>query len=199
MQNLRNQKMSHGANKKTLAMFVVIVAIAFGAAFFFQGRSDSLVDKSTHSGSETLQSQTTDSKNDNTKSSSAGDSTHLIVSNNAIYVAEQPPSKTVSVTFARLEKPGFLVIHEDNADKPGKILGKSYLLPGGEAKNLTPIVLSRETVDNETLYAMIHLDDGDGVFDPTEDKPVLDSASGEPVMMIFTISADATMPGAINP
>ncbi len=164
---------------KTLVILVVIVAIAFGAAFFFQN-------------------------DNNTESVSTGDSAGLpaqaglIIGKNAIYVAEQSPSRTVSVAVARLEKSGFVAIHEDNADKPGKILGVSNVLPAGETKNLTPIALSRVTKDGETLYAMIHPDDGDGVFDPVKDNPAQDSLSSESVMMIFTVSMDAIEPEAVN-
>lgn len=127
------------------------------------------------------------------------DSAGLIVSENAIYVAEQAPSKTVSVAVARFEKPGFVVIHEDTNTAPGKILGVSGLLMAGEAKNSLQIALSRSTVDEETIYAMLHFDDGDGVFDATKDRPVLDSVAGEPVMMIIVISKDAIEPDAVNP
>ncbi len=157
---------------KTFIIFVGIVIIALVAVFFFRG--------------------------DSTKPVPTDDSTGFIVGRNAIYVAEQSPSRNVSVAVARLEKTGFVAIHEDNAGKPGKILGTSGILQAGETKNLTPITLSRVTADGETLYAMLHLDDGDGVFDPVKDKPALDSLGGEPVMMIFTVSMDASEPGAVN-
>ncbi len=127
-----------------------------------------------------------------------GESTSLIVGSNAIYVDDQLPGRSVSIAMVRLEKPGFVVIHEDNAGKPGKFLGISGALPMGETKKAIPIGLSRMTKDGETLYAMLHLGDGDGVFDSAKDKPVLDSLSGQPVMMIFTASLDASEPGAIN-
>ncbi len=188
---------------KTFIILVVIVAITLGATFFFRGGS--------------------------TKPAPTGDSAGLIVGRNAIYVAEQSPSKTVSVAVARFEKPGFVVIYEDNAgplsaegfgplrhsssplrhssseaseaseaSKPGKILGASGVLQAGDTKNLTPITLSRATADGETLYAMLHLDDGNGVFNPAKDKPALDFLGGSPVMMIFTVSMDANEPGAVS-
>ncbi len=160
-------------NIKTLVILVVIVAIAIGAVFFFRGGS--------------------------TKPSSTGGSAGLIMGRNAIYVAEQSPSRTVSVAVARLEKTGFVVMHEDNAGKLGKILGASGVLPAGETKNITPITLSRATTDGETLYAMLHLDDGDGTFDVAKDKPAQDSVDGSPVMMIFTVSVDASIPATVNP
>ena len=126
------------------------------------------------------------------------DSAGFILGKNAIYVAEQAPSKTVSVVVVQFEKPGFVVIHEDINGTPGKILGASALLSKGETKNVLA-TLSRMTVDGETLYAMLHLDDGDRVFEPVEDHPAEDSIGGEPVTMIFTVSNDATEPGAVNP
>ncbi len=158
-------------NTKKLVILVVIVAIALGAVFLFRGGS--------------------------TKPSPTGDSTGLIVDRNAIFVSEQSPSRTVSVAFVRLEKTGFVAIYEDATGKPGKFLGTSDVLPAGDTKNL-PITLSRATADGETLYAMLYLDDGDGAFDAAKDKPAIDSLVGEPMMMIFTVSVDASEPGAVS-
>ncbi|MEK7203487.1 MAG: hypothetical protein AAB627_00170 [Patescibacteria group bacterium] len=128
----------------------------------------------------------------------AGDSAGFIVGKNAIYVAEQAPSKTVSVAVVQFEKPGFVVIHEEANEKPGKILGASVLLSKGETKNVL-VRLSRMTADGETLYAMLHLDDGDRVFEPGKDYPAEDSLGGGPVMTIFTVDRDATEPGDVKP
>jgi len=96
-----------------------------------------------------------------------------------------------------LENPGFVVIHEDSAGTPGKILGASSLVPAGETKNV-PIALSRATKDGEIIYVMLHLDDGDGKFDAAKDKPALDSVSGEPVMMVVMVSKDAAEAGEVS-
>ncbi len=157
---------------KVFLVLAGIVVAMIGAAFFFGGGS--------------------------LKPSPIGDSTGLIVDNNAIYVVEQVPSRTVLVAVVRFAKPGFVAIHENNAGQPGKILGASGVLPAGETKNLTPIMLSRATADGETLYAMLYDDNGDGAFDAAKDKPLLDSESGQPVMMIFSISVGASEPGAVN-
>ena len=127
------------------------------------------------------------------------DSAGLAIGANVIYVAEQAPLRTLTVALVRLEKPGFVVIHEDAAGAIGGILGASGVLPAGETKNLESIPLSRLTRDGETLYVMLHLDDGDGVFDALKDKPVLDPVSALPMMMIVTVSADAAEPSAVNP
>ena len=126
------------------------------------------------------------------------DSAGLAIGANVIYVAEQAPSRTLSVALVRLEKPGFVAVHEDDAGAVGGILGASGLLPAGETNNLESIPLSRLTRDGETLYVMLHLDDGDGVFDAVKDKPVLDAISALP-MMIVTVSVDAIEPSAVDP
>lgn len=129
----------------------------------------------------------------------SNDSTGFIVSNNAIYVADQLPGRSVSIAVMQLEKPGFVVILKDNAGTPGKILGVSGALPTWETKNIGPIGLSRITKDGEVLYAMLYLDDGDDVFDSAKDKPALDSLGDEPVLMIFSVSTNASEVGAVNP
>lgn len=159
-------------NMKAFAIFIIIVAVIAGTLFFFRG---------SHK-----------------ESTAPRDSTSLTVGKNAIYVADQAPSGSILVAVVRLEKSGFVVVHEDATGTPGKILGVSKALPTGETKNLGPIPLSRMTRDQETLYVMLHLDDGDGIFDVAKDKPALDSVSSEPVMMIITVSKDATEPGAVS-
>ena len=98
----------------------------------------------------------------------------------------------------KLVQPGFVVIHEDNAGAPGVVLGASGLLSAGEHRAVLAISLTRAAADGETLDAMLHVDDGDGRFDQAHDPPVIDATGGGPVMMVFTVSADATEPAATN-
>ncbi|MEK7208263.1 MAG: hypothetical protein AAB699_01805 [Patescibacteria group bacterium] len=159
-------------NRKILVIFVIITAVVVGAVIFFRGGLE--------------------------EPGSPRDSAGLVIGANAIYVEEQAPSRTLAVAVVRLEKPGFVLVHEDTSGAPGGILGRSALLPAGETNNLATISLSRLTRDGETLYVMIHLDDGDGVFDAVKDKPALDSVGALPVMMSITVSAEATEPGAVS-
>jgi len=140
-------------------LYLAFIAIVLGIVFYSRSGSDNI----------------------KTDSDSAG----LTVGRNVIYTAEQPIGRDVSVAVVRLERSGFVAIHEDNAGQPGKILGVGGLLPSGETKNLPPIRLSRPMEDGETLYAMLHFDNGNGIFNPAEDKPVFSSLGNEPVMMIF--------------
>jgi hypothetical protein len=166
---LQKQKISNGVNRKAFVIFMIIVSVIVGVAIFFRGGREESV--------------------------SPGDSAGLVIGANAIYVAEQAPSRTLVVAVVRLANPGFVVVHEDAASTPGGILGVSELLTTGETKDLTLIPLSRMTQDGEMLYAMIHLDDGDGIFDALKDKSALDPIGTLPVMMIVTISAEADESG----
>lgn len=115
------------------------------------------------------------------------DSSGLIIGNNAVYVSYQQSGNTIRASVVRLERPGFLVIHEDKGGNPGNIIGLSELLPIGQAQNPPPIILSRVTLDGQTLYAMLHIDNGDGIFKEGEDKPSIDPTSNQPVMMVVAI------------
>lgn len=122
----------------------------------------------------------------------------LLLGQNAIYVQDQAPGQSVTVAFATLEEAGFVVIHEAKDDNIGAVIGKSNLTPGGEAENLPPITLSRKTLDGETLFAMLHRDNGDKTFNAKEDAPITDN-EGNPFMMQFIIDKEAgEPPGAVS-
>lgn len=121
----------------------------------------------------------------------------MVVERNAIYVSEQSPGQSVQVDFATFERPGFVAIHEVKNEKPGVILGVSVLLNAGEAGNIPLVRLLRAVRDGETLFAMLHLDDGDGKFDPTKDKPA-ESGIGGPIMMEFMVYNGANPPDEVN-
>ena len=120
----------------------------------------------------------------------------LLGGKNAIYVPDVMPATNVNVGFANFGDGGYVVIHEDNDGKPRAIVGNSTLLSQGENKNCE-VMLSRESVDGETLYAMLHSDNGDGVFNPADDPPTTDD-QGNIVLMKFQIRVDAEEPGEVS-
>lgn len=79
-----------------------------------------------------------------------------------------------SVTIARavLTAAGYIVVHADEEGQPGAMIGKSDLLEPGIYENYT-VIVDRETAAGETLYAMLHSDDGSGSYEDT-DQPVID-------------------------
>lgn len=120
----------------------------------------------------------------------------LLIGDNAIFISDTKPATMVNVGFAIFAEGGYVVIHEDNEGKPGAIVGNSTMMSEGESRDFE-ILLSRESVDGEALYAMLHSDNNDGVFNPAEDSPIKDD-QGNIILMKFQISSDATEPGAIS-
>lgn len=113
----------------------------------------------------------------------------LLVGDNAIAVSDFTAGDKVTVAMVVLEKPGYVVIHEDDLGKPGKVIGKSELVASEEAKNIE-IKLDRKSVDGEILYAMLHTDDGDGKYEfPGADEPIKDE-EGNIVMMTFKVGSE---------
>ena len=126
----------------------------------------------------------------------AGEINPLLIGDNAIYVSNTKPAIIVPIGFAILKDGGYVVIHEESVDRPGTIVGNSALLSQGENRDFE-VMLSRKSVDGEALYAMLHFDNGDGVFNSTDDLPITDK-EGNSMFMRFHISSGATEPEAIS-
>ena len=85
-----------------------------------------------------------------------------------------------------LSKLGFVVIHESNDQaKPGKIIGSSQLLAAGKTENFS--VTSETLKAGQDYFAMLHFDNGDGIFDASSDPAVTDS-DGNIVLMKYEVS-----------
>jgi len=110
----------------------------------------------------------------------------------SITMVDQKPGRFVNVKSAVFGAKGFVTIHEDKADEPGAAIGSSSILPTGETRNLS-VTLNRKSVAGEYLYAMLHSDDGDGIFNPAKDEMIKDEG-GNPVMAKFLIRMDADEP-----
>lgn len=124
----------------------------------------------------------------------------LAVSSNAIYIGEQFPGAATTVSMALLEAPGFVVIHENGGDEPGKIIGISELLAKGESRNVV-IPLSKNTREGDKLWVALYLDNGDKKFSPEKDKPAQDRL-GHPVMMAVIVGKEEDLsesPPEISP
>lgn len=91
---------------------------------------------------------------------------------------------------------GFLVVHEgDGAGGIGGVVGASGYLPSGTTDGLT-VTLSRDAVDGETLYAMLHYDGGDQVYgfpDDAGDGPVRD-ANDQVIAPPFVVTVNTPAP-----
>lgn len=99
-------------------------------------------------------------------------------------IGTQMPGQTVLVDFASLTQSGFLVIQNYNNREMGEIIGVSPLLVAGLTEQIE-IPLTITTKTDQTFYAVLYYDNGDGVFGEGLDLPVLD-ASGTPFYQLFS-------------
>lgn len=119
------------------------------------------------------------------------------IGRDVIYVADQKPGTELTVNIVTLSANGYVVIHEAAEDgSPGDIIGNTLLLDQGDHNNIEA-ALNRASQEGEGLMAMLHADNGDGVFDPVEDLPIKDDQDNI-VLMKFQVSSSAEEPGAIS-
>lgn len=146
---------------------VVIILIIIGAYFFSRGDGE-------------ISEPTTPAPSQET-----------ITADNAVNVESQKPGTEVIVGTVILENPGYVVIHEDANEAPGSVIGNSNLLA---TRNDDVVVeLERQSKAGETLYAMLHTDDGDGIYEfPGDDVPLKDEA-GKIILAKFTISSQVSV------
>ncbi len=95
------------------------------------------------------------------------------------------PLNTVVVEEVVSVGPGFIVIHADDNGAPGEVLGNTAVTDGTNAD--VAVTLSRDVVHEETLYAMLHVDEGTvGEYEfPGPDGPARD-ANGDVITPGFT-------------
>jgi hypothetical protein len=107
---------------------------------------------------------------------------------NRVVVSDQFPGNVVYISSAQLSSAGWVVVHKDEAGKPGKIIGSTYF-----EKGIAPgkVNLSENTVEGGIYYAMLHSDDGDKVFNAAKDLPLKDAA-GNVIMKLFRVSQTVT-------
>ena len=103
-----------------------------------------------------------------------------------IVISDQFPGNIVYISTVELKKDGFVVIHKGVGGKPGAVIGSEYFTAGNQPGSIN---LTEKTVDGATYYAMLHMDDGDKIFDPTKDLEVKDDL-GNAVMKTFKATTD---------
>ena len=103
---------------------------------------------------------------------------------NMISVDTQKPGSLVVVSSITLEAKGFVVIHEVLDGKPAAVIGSSALLSKGQLANVQVAVKSL-LQNGKSYIAMLHYDNGDGVFDLATDAPFLGTT--DIVMTEFTV------------
>lgn len=103
------------------------------------------------------------------------------VGGGSIIVFDQSRTNIVELNVD-LAVPGFVSIHEAMGEAPGKVMGVSDYLTTGSYGGIN-IFLSEEMILGNTYIALLHADDGDGMFDIQKDMPV--EVNGEVVRPDF--------------
>jgi len=116
----------------------------------------------------------------------------------SVTVADQtadPANEVVVATVVSAGR-GFIVIHEDDNSAPGAVIGNSSVSNGTNTD--VRVTLDRDAVNGETLYAMLHTDDGvvgTYEFDGMNglDGPVMDG-NGDVITPSFTVMTNVVVP-----
>ena len=99
----------------------------------------------------------------------------------------------ISVASLFLDKIGFVVIHADASGTPGAVIGTSQAISGEITSLQVPV---DPTLVGTKVYAMLHYDNGDGVYTSVDEaQPV--RADG--AIVVKTINIINTMPGTPGP
>lgn len=110
----------------------------------------------------------------------------MFVEANAIAVNDQQPGLQVMVSMVALGQGGWVVIHESEDGKPGRILGAKRFDAGSGMTG--SVELLRPTEEGKVYFAMPHADDGDRQFDHMKDMP-LEDPQGNIVLMRFVAAS----------
>jgi len=170
-------------NKTVISILVIVFAVAAVYFIFWNNSADP-------SSSDGLES-------DDGAAATDGSSSGLVrVGGNAVYMADQRPGVTLKATLVHLEKPGYVVIHENLDGAAGDIVGHSDIIAAGEHNNI-PVTMTKEFIPGTLLFAMLHTDDGDGEWQSARDI-ALAGTSGNIIMMRFMIDINAPENPVVN-
>ncbi len=95
---------------------------------------------------------------------------------NTLVVGDQVAGKEVVVTSLTLKEDASIVVHKDAKGAPGAVIG-TMTLKAGSYTNVK-VALTEATKAGDTVYPMLHPDDGDGKYVPDEEGTPLKDAAG---------------------
>lgn len=92
------------------------------------------------------------------------DTPPAVAPTNAVLLAENETGSFVTVSYANLTMPGYIVIQKINSNNTSRIVGHSDLLPAGSVFNVK-IQVSTVVAESNVVTATLHRDNGDGKFE----------------------------------
>jgi len=117
----------------------------------------------------------------------------------SVSVPDQASGTEVFIDEAVLPDGGYVVIHRANniegeEGTPGDVIGVSDFMSGTENNFL--VTITEETTEGDMLFAMLHTDDGDGIFDSELDTPL--TVNESVVMVSFEIVPEGMLEDEIK-
>lgn len=103
----------------------------------------------------------------------------------ALIVPDQRVGDEVVAPIVSMQNPGFIVVMKDASGKPGAIVGVSEFLVSGTHENID-VGTTESLMHGMRYYASTYADDGNGVFDPKDDREI--------VVVEFAADKDASDP-----
>ena len=101
--------------------------------------------------------------------------TPAYASKNFVLLHENDTTKILDVATVALDRPGYVVIYKINSLGKIRMVGHTDLLKAGTYADFT-ITLTSIAAKNQTVIAILHEDDGDGVFEyPESDSYILEN------------------------
>lgn len=110
---------------------------------------------------------------------------------NELFAATQSPGREVNIGEVHLTQNAYVVIHREADGKPGKVIGASMLLVPGDNHGVL-VAVQEDLKDGDRIFAMLHSDDGNGIYEfPGPDAPLKDDA-GAIVMIELLVKTPST-------
>lgn len=172
--------------KQSYPAFIIVFLIAFllgyGTSARIVNRQSAVQDRERSEGIKMTEEGIEDAGSALAQISAAGGGM------NAVSAEDQSAGMAVSVVV-KAEREIWVAVHEDTGGKPGNILGAQLFTKGTATGR---IELLRRLMAGRKYYAMLHADNGDGVFDHTKDLPLMSSAGGAIADDFIATDAPAT-------
>ncbi|MEZ4103658.1 MAG: hypothetical protein R3B55_03895, partial [Candidatus Paceibacterota bacterium] len=101
----------------------------------------------------------------------------LVMEENAVLVMDQQPGEETVVSYAKLSKPGYVVVYSSDASGKKEVLGTSAFLSAGEHKNIKVVHSGNSSKKGSKISAVIVADDGDETYTESDNEVLVETTT----------------------